>query len=940
MKTFSILTLLFYSFCAQAQTQTVTLNHYEPNGNGHVIDNLVIDFTFTRDSNNMDYYKVISTPRNYKHSYKYNGKIYRASDLHIPNDTEKNKLIDKHFWSHITFFKIFFSNGYSTPANTTRGSSEQSMVQGDCKVIRIEGDNSHQMINTHIEGWIKESLNPKKSVSKATQKEATINYSGTSSNSYSQQQPKSKQQSQLQSLENKRLKMVQTNQVISDGIDATVNIVGGIVSGIAKKREIRLKRELKLINAGSPRDNQGRKHGEWKTYYEHKNWEIETITTYVSGVKQGKYKSLFLGGETEWEGMYVNNKKVGEWRYYGWDGDLCMTVTYDNGLLNGKIHTICKGITFGLKFNKDVGTYHTFTGNFLNGRKNGVWQFFRAKKRKDTNAFISSNGVYSNNIRQGTWYFINKKENLIIYKIYNENGRLIEFLSYNLLPNREKGKRSGKYKLYHKNGELKIIAEYLEGKLIGVYKSYHENGQLNQKGKHLDGEITGEWKTYTENGTLHEISNYLNAKLTGIFISYHENGELKITGEYLEGDTTGEWKSYYESGKLKSLENYSNGKRFGAYKSYYENGTLEQEGAYLDVTATGEWKFYHNNGKLSDIGNYSNGNRTGKWKAYYKNGELKDIGYYLEGRLSDEWKFYHDNGKLNEIINYLDNKLNGEWKKYHENGKLKGIGKHDDGKKIGEWKFYHDNEQLKRIGIYSNGKGNGEWLDYYRNGQLHKKGNYLQSKKTGEWKFYNDNGQLHQIGKYIDGKPNGDWKTYYKNGVLMNKGNYSNGKKTGEWQYYHENDKIHQIKLWKGNKLMEIISCFDGQGNPLDKGTIKNGNGTVKEYDVDGKLTKVKEYLDGLLYNWNKYKSLNTIAWHYYENYSDDKHINTAISFVERSIELNENYYNCDTYAHLLYKTNKSSAALKMAEKAIKLAKDQGVSNSKSTKDLIVLINM
>ena len=162
MKTFTLFTLLFfYSFCAQAQTQTVTLNHYEPNGNGHVIDNLVIDFTFTRDSNNMDYYKVIATPRNYVHSYKYNGKIYKASDLHVPNDSEKNKLIDKHFWSHITFFKIIFSNGYSTSANTTRGSSEQSMVKSpgiDCKVLRFEGDNSHQMINSHIERWIKESM--------------------------------------------------------------------------------------------------------------------------------------------------------------------------------------------------------------------------------------------------------------------------------------------------------------------------------------------------------------------------------------------------------------------------------------------------------------------------------------------------------------------------------------------------------------------------------------------------------------------------------------------------------------------------------------------------------------------------------------------------------------------------------------------------------------
>lgn len=45
---------------------------------------------------------------------------------------------------------------------------------------------------------------------------------------------------------------------------------------------------------------------------------------------------------------------------------------------------------------------------------------------------------------------------------------------------------------------------------------------------------------------------------------------------------------------------------------------------------------------------------------------------------------------------------------------------------------------------------------------------------------------------------------------------------------------------------MGIISCYDGNGNPLDKGTLVHGNGTVNYYDEKGTLTETKTFVDGL----------------------------------------------------------------------------------------------
>ncbi len=186
MKTFTLLTLFFfYSFCTQAQTQTVTLNHWEPDGNGFIYDNLVIDFTFSLGEYK-EYYRVNSTLK-YTLSYKYNGKIYESSDVHLPNNSKENQKRDEYFQNHLIFYKIIFSNGYIATQDGDKfngGGQCGTKAVDNLKVIRIEGDNSKQNTNAHIESWIKESLNPKSSATNNTQTEGNANsYNSNNSSS-------------------------------------------------------------------------------------------------------------------------------------------------------------------------------------------------------------------------------------------------------------------------------------------------------------------------------------------------------------------------------------------------------------------------------------------------------------------------------------------------------------------------------------------------------------------------------------------------------------------------------------------------------------------------------------------------------------------------------------------------------------------------------------
>lgn len=69
---------------------------------------------------------------------------------------------------------------------------------------------------------------------------------------------------------------------------------------------------------------------------------------------------------------------------------------------------------------------------------------------------------------------------------------------------------------------------------------------------------------------------------------------------------------------------------------------------------------------------------------------------------------------------------------------------------------------------------------------------------------------------------------------------------------------------------------------------------------------------------------LNSAAWKYYENETDAKRLESALTWVERSIEIKKYYANSDTRAALLLKLKRYPEAIKAAQEAIELGKQSG----------------
>jgi len=161
-------------------------------------------------------------------------------------------------------------------------------------------------------------------------------------------------------------------------------------------------------------------------------------------------------------------------------------------------------------------------------------------------------------------------------------------------------------------------------------------------------------------------------------------------------------------------------------------------------------------------------------------------------------------------------------KEFYENGEIKAKGKVENNKKNGKWKLYYENGNIFQIGAYSN--GNEVW----------------------NWKTFHENGKIHQFGKFNDGKQTGEWNFFYSNGDRRGIGTLNNGKRIGIWKwYFNNNGQIQTERSWNNGKLIEIICCYDGQGNKLDKGTLINGNGTMKLYDINGELQETILYKNG-----------------------------------------------------------------------------------------------
>ncbi|HEY9169904.1 MAG TPA: hypothetical protein VIN72_10485 [Lutibacter sp.] len=186
-----------------------------------------------------------------------------------------------------------------------------------------------------------------------------------------------------------------------------------------------------------------------------------------------------------------------------------------------------------------------------------------------------------------------------------------------------KGRRTGVWKKYYDNQNIRYEGRFEAGKEIGVFNYY---GELNPKQPIIV-------KTFPEAGGI--------AKVT----YFYDDGKLQSEGSMNGTNQIGKWLYYNTDGKsIVSEENYENGLLNGTSTTYYASGKITEFLSYKNGELQGNVLRYSSEGILLDDLQYENGKLHGLAKYYDVDGKLLRKGYYENDLKIGNWEFF-ENGK-------------------------------------------------------------------------------------------------------------------------------------------------------------------------------------------------------------------------------------------------------------------------------------------------------
>jgi antitoxin component YwqK of YwqJK toxin-antitoxin module len=288
--------------------------------------------------------------------------------------------------------------------------------------------------------------------------------------------------------------------------------------------------------------------------------------------------------------------------------------------------------------------------------------------------------------------------------------------------------------------------------------------------------------------------NYQDGLPEGSFYQFDEKGDTTLIGNFTHGLENGLFKFRNDSIPIFNFDRVYNNGEEGETIFYHDNGVIASRGLLLDMTPHGLVKSYNENGQLVQEENFNMGVHDGESKEYYDDGKLKRMVMYANDNMTGISKLYHDNEQLWSETEMRDNKFWTAISSYDRNGKPQ------------------DKGTLKN--------GNGTLKTYNEKGELTAEADYEKGVLEGTSRGY-ENGRLKEVVSFKDNQVTGINKSYHDNGQL--------------WR---------EIEM-KGGKVWQVLSNYDRNGRPQDKGTLKRGNGTLKRYDENGKLIAVDHYKDG-----------------------------------------------------------------------------------------------
>lgn len=185
------------------------------------------------------------------------------------------------------------------------------------------------------------------------------------------------------------------------------------------------------------------------------------------------------------------------------------------------------------------------------------------------------------------------------------------------------GRRTGVWKKYYGNKNIRYEGQFEAGKEIGIFNFY---GELNSKHPNLiktfsEDSNTAQVNFFYDDGKLQSEGSMKGTKRIGKWLYYNTDGKTIVSEEnYENGLLNGTSTTYFGFGKIAEILNFKNGELHGNVLRYSSEGVLLDDLQYQNGKLHGPAKYFSVTGKLVRKGNYENDLKIGNWE-YFENGE-------------------------------------------------------------------------------------------------------------------------------------------------------------------------------------------------------------------------------------------------------------------------------------------------------------------------------
>jgi antitoxin component YwqK of YwqJK toxin-antitoxin module len=195
------------------------------------------------------------------------------------------------------------------------------------------------------------------------------------------------------------------------------------------------------------------------------NGQATISRTDPNGLKQGRWIGKYSNGAIRYDGSFINDKPVGEWKRF-----------HENGRIKARLSHLP---------NSDKVSAELF----------------------DINGIRYAKGNYTGTLKDSTWNYYNNQR-LVGQENFSggvKNGRSLSFFESGL-PAVEsywmKGSLNGVIRRFYPTGQKKVETMYRMGKRDGPNLIYYESGKVEISGQYLNDLSDGIWKFTDDKGVV------------------------------------------------------------------------------------------------------------------------------------------------------------------------------------------------------------------------------------------------------------------------------------------------------------------------------------------------------------------------------------------------------------------------------------------------------